>query len=304
MANRHDLELSYYQYTEPKEAGALISSLTPCDAILFSGSLPFTYAKDAIQGLAIPISYLQQDETAISVTLLHLATHYAIDLNRVSVDIRDAVHMAHVLHDIRSHDNPPFIHELQEEHSIAEITAFHSELAAEGKTDMAVTSVHAVYERLLEQQISSMKMIDPESSIIQSIEQAKQDALLQKSAAAQTAVGVVKGRETDVDLLPVVKQISAFLQAHWTKEDEEFLLFTTMGHIRFSLKNEAFLSLLKSSAEIASVSFGSGESIVEATENAYVALEFIRNQDGASFYLLDGAKNCMDPIRIPMRRSR
>lgn len=296
MSFRSDVELEYYQYTEPQEALTIIHSLKPCDAILFSGSLPYTYAKTSIQNLAIPIHYLKQDETAIAVTLLHLATHHQIDLQRLSIDVRDAAHMDHVLHDIQRCIKGPFIHVLQEDHAIAEIAAFHRKLAEEGKTNMAVTSVHAVFERLQEQQIPSVKMIDPESSIIQSIEQVKQAALLQKSDAAQTAVGLIQAEEPDADLLPFVEQTARELQAHWTQKDKEYLLFTTMGHIWFSLKNEAFLSSLKSAAGTARISFGSGESIVEATENAYFALEFNRNRDGGSFYILDGAKKLHGPF--------
>ncbi|MFS0574668.1 HTH domain-containing protein [Sporosarcina sp. 179-K 3D1 HS] len=295
MANHHDVELVFYRYTDPQEAAALIASITPCDAILFSGSLPYTYAKEAIQTLTVPISYLEQDETAIAITLLHLASHHQIELHRLSIDVRDVSLLNHVLHDIHRFDEPPFIHVLQQGHSIEEITAYHSELAMEGKTDMAVTSVHAVYERLQALQIPSMKMIDPESSITQCIEHMKQAALLQKSDAAQTAVGVIKGYGPDTDLLPFVERVAGHLQAHWTKKEEEYLLFTTMGQIGFSLKSATFLSTLKSAAGTASISFGSGESIVEATENAYFALDFNRKKEGFSFYLLDGAKKLHGP---------
>ena len=57
---------------------------------------------------------------------------------------------------------------------------------------MAITSVHAVYEQLRQQNIPACKMIDPESTILRSIEHAKQQAILQKSNSAQIAVGIVK----------------------------------------------------------------------------------------------------------------
>ena len=75
VSKRNDIELNWYRYAEPSEAPRLLQTLKPCDALLFSGSLPYLYSKELLDALPIPAIYLQQDETAVAITLLQLTAH-------------------------------------------------------------------------------------------------------------------------------------------------------------------------------------------------------------------------------------
>jgi len=97
VADRQDIELQRYNYHEPKAAPSLLQTLKPCDAILFSGSLPYSYAKELLIDFSIPIIYLQQDETAIAITLLHISANERVDLNRISIDVREKSLIENVL---------------------------------------------------------------------------------------------------------------------------------------------------------------------------------------------------------------
>ncbi|MBE1555590.1 transcriptional regulator [Sporosarcina limicola] len=296
VINRNDIELDWYRYNEPQEAPHLIRTLKPCDAILFSGSLPYTYAKKAIENFPIPTLYLKQDETAVAITLLHLAAQKQLDLNRISIDIREKVHIDHVINDLNQIIELPFIHVLQDDEVIQDISSFHEQLSLLSKTDMAITSVHAVYEQLKQQNIPTIKMIDPESSIVQSIELAKQQAILQKSNSAQIAVGVIQVREHNQNIESVVEQLATLMQARWSEQQGEYTLFTTMGNIEYSIKNHEFLTLYQTLDSQAKLAFGCGETIVDATENAQFALEFIKKTDDHSFYVLDSNKKLHGPF--------
>ena len=48
----------------------------------------------------MPALYLQQDETAVAITLLHIATQGWKDLSRISIDVRDQSYIEHVLNDL------------------------------------------------------------------------------------------------------------------------------------------------------------------------------------------------------------
>lgn len=180
VADRQDIELHSYRYDEPKAAPSLLQTLKPCDAILFSGSLPYFYAQDRLIDFTIPVLYLKQDETAIAITLLHISAKEQVDLNRISIDVREKSLIENVLKDLNQALELPFIHALDDGDNLQDIVAYHKLLSIQGKTDMAITSVHAVYEQLQQQQIPAYKMIDPESSILRTIETAKQQAILQK----------------------------------------------------------------------------------------------------------------------------
>ena len=160
---------------------------------------------------------------------------------------------------------------------------------------MAITSVHAVFQQLQLQNIPTLKMIDPESSILRCIEQAKQQALLQKSNSAQIAVGVVKAISAEQDLKASVERIASIMQAHWNAQDGQYTLYTSMGHIEYALKTSEFLSLFQSLEGKAKIAFGYGVSIVDATENANLGLNLIKESDGHSFYVLDSNKKLYGP---------
>ncbi|MFJ7934512.1 hypothetical protein [Sporosarcina sp. NPDC096371] len=296
VTGRTDIELHWYRYDEPKTAPLLLQTLKPCDAILFSGSLPYYYAKELLIDFSIPILYLQQDEAAVALTLLHLATKERLDLNRVSIDVREKTLIENVKKDLNQVLELPYVHPLYDDENIEDIVSYHKLLSLQGKTDMAVTSVHVVYERLQQQQIPSYTMIDPISSILRTIENAKQQAILHKSNAAQIAVGLVKGIPNAENLETFIAALATIMKARWNENNGEYTLFTTMGNIEFSLKNNEFLALFQTISGQAKMSFGCGDTIVDATENARFALNLIHESDGHSFYMLDANKKLHGPF--------
>ncbi len=295
-SSRVDIELNSYVYEEPQQAPDLIRSLTPCDVLFFSGSLPYLYAKDALENVPIPSVHLKQDETEIAVTLLHLALQRSLDLKRISIDVRSKQNIESVLKDLNCTTESPFVHILQDNEPIQAIIAFHKQLALQQKTDIAITSVHAVHEQLQQQNIPAMKMIDPESSILRTIELAKQQAILHKSNSAQIAVGIVKNSDCSLDTASAIEKMSSILQAHWEEQNRTFTLFTTMGNVEQALKRNDFLSGYQQLFGKAKLAFGYGETIIEATENAQFALDFIQQNDDHSFYVLDSDKKMHGPF--------
>ena len=296
VINRHDIELNSYQYEEPKETARLIHSLKPCDAILFSGSLPYLYAENELENITIPVLYMKQDETAVAITLLHLATQKHLDLNRISIDIREITHINHVFNDLNQMITLSLVHLLHDDEGIDKITSFHKHLSLLGKTDMAITSVHAVYEQLVQQNIPAIKMIDPESTLLQNIERAKQQAILHKSNSSQIAVGIIKNTNANHNLEHFVDQLAFIMQARWNEQQSEYTIYTTTGNIEFALKNKAFLTFFQTVDEGTTMGFGCGETIIDATENAQLALEFIQKNDRQIFYLLDSNKKMHGPF--------
>ncbi len=296
VSNRKDIEFNWYRYAEPSEAPRLLQTLKPCDALLFSGSLPYFYSKKLLDNLPIPAVYLQQDETAVAITLLQLSAHNQQNLSRVSIDVREQSNIEHVLNDLGRSVDLPFIHLLQDDVKITTITSYHQTLFLQGETDIAITSVHAVFEQLQQRNIPACKMIDPESTILRNIELAKQHALLHKSNSAQIAVGIVKSISPRLIVETTIAKMASIMQAGWSVQDEDFILYTSTGNFESAIKNREFLSTFQSLDTTAKMSFGCGESIIDATENANIALNLIKKSDGHSFYMLDANKILHGPF--------
>lgn len=90
--------------------------------------------------------------------------------------------------------------------------------------------------------------------------------------------------------------MAALMKAQWNEQHEGYTLYTTMGNIEFSLRNNEFLSLFQTFATKAKLAFGCGETIVDATENARFALNLIHESDSQSFYMLDANKKLHGPF--------
>jgi hypothetical protein len=249
-----------------------------------------------LDNLSIPAVYLQQDETAIAITLLKLSSQGLQNLSRISIDVREQSTIERVLNDLNRMIELPFIHLLQDEEMIETITGYHQTLFLQGRTDMAITSVHAVFEQLQQQKIPACKMIDPESTILSCIDQAKQQAQLHKSQSAQIAVGIVQSISPPATIETAITAISSIMQARWNVLDGRYTLYTSMGNIESALKRNEFLSTFQTLATKAKMAFGYGESIIDATANANIALNLIQQHDGHSFYIVDSNKRLYGPF--------
>lgn len=288
-----DLQIECHTYEEPNEAGLIMMKLKPSDAILFSGSLPYMYAKETIQQFNVPTNYLKQDETAISTTLLYSLTKEQLPLNRISIDVAERLQIENVLNDINELTSTPHIHVLDENESISELVAFHRKLLDEDQTEIAITSVHAVYEQLQKMGYKVLMMIDPVSSILRSLNDARQQAILKKSSSAQIAVGIIQSN--DLSIQPLISEMATQLHAHWSEKNGEYSLFTTMGNIQSSMGQQPFLAVHKSLPPTVRMAFGCGESTMIAADHARLALNFIQASEPNSFYILDANKKLHGP---------
>lgn len=286
--------LEYYQYAHPSEAPGLLGKLTPCHAILFSGSLPYEASTKVRERLTIPSFYLQQNENTIAVTLLYLASEKNISFHDISIDIKERAHMERVLQDM-AHLSPiafPEVYELTAPTDLQTVVNFHLMHAHSGRAKIAVTSVHAVYDQLKLAGVPCFRMIDPISNIIRALKHAAQQVQLQKSEATKIAVGLLKVHTPDALDLEIIDKITSCLQALTIREEDIVEFYTTLGAIEFAFQTEEFTTLVHSLHPVASLAFGSGQTIVDAQENATSAL----NLGHKGLFLLDEKKQLHGPL--------
>jgi len=286
--------LDYYTYNTPSDAKDIVQTIKPCDAVFFSGSFPFIYATESIKKLPVPSFYLQQDESAIMSTLLSFSSTNPTPIHKISIDLVNPESVKNVLEDIGHTGQSPFLMKIDTSFDLEEIVTFHTNLQKSGTSLLAVTSIHAVYQRLFDDNLSVVRMIDPKSSIIKGIEDTRSLALLFKSQSAKISVGYIQTSKEFSISEEKVKQIAASIQANSIKEANNlYSLFSTQGNVEEALNNNFMINTwMNSSPSPLKVAFGYGKTVIEATQNARDALSYATDNTA---YLLTDSKELLGP---------
>lgn len=273
--------VDYYTYTVPEEAPNLLKNIQACDAIFLSGTLPYLYAKEQLEQLTIPWTYLKQDETSISTTLLALFLKQPTALQRLSIDVMEPQFIEQMLQDVQT-EVRPFIQTISLYTPYKKYIAHHEKLWHEQKVDHIITSIHTVYDALREKNIPVMRMIDPPSSIMRSLFEAKRLSDYAKNDFAKVAVAQFQFEvEPPEDLL---EQIGTLLSSFYQKNAPLcYAFYTTNGPI----KNQHTTLLELLAAIDCRAGFGYGHSINEAKKHADQALAFAQQKQ---FILVDDKK--------------
>ncbi|MGG0644867.1 HTH domain-containing protein [Sporosarcina gallistercoris] len=292
---RSELILDLYPYTVPSESPDLLKKLLPCDAILFSGSLPYIASKDLLASIPVPASYLKQDESEITTTLLAISLQQSLDIGKMSIDIRDRGVLNNVLSDINADGLCPLVYQLEEDYVLDSLVQFHASAYEKNITNVAVTSVHAVYDLLAEQGIPVFKMISVKSSFLKTIDRVCQEALLQKSETSKIAAGILNKSTLTTELKDQAEKVAALLHAHYILAEEGILFYTTQGAIQAALHTPEFQQL---AAQVSGqLAFGSGRTLTAAKENAVSALRYMQTEPNSGPYLLDEKKELHSLLR-------
>lgn len=282
----NSIELVPYVYSKPQEASKLMKDLTPCDAVLFSGALPYFFSEQECRTLSIPVLYLEQDETALVTSLLYILHHHGIEPDSVSIDLMDRSLIDHAQSDIHLKNPPRYVMDYKESlpynFHIDDYTNFHQQLFQDGQTKMALTSIHAVYDRLVELHIPCMRMIDPAKSLIRAIDDAHSQSLLSKRkaatiAAARLSVQDFEGEQERIHEL--ARLMKGTLQKN--EDDASYTIYSNRGSIEHFLESTDFHE------HPMLAGFGYGHTATEAEANAEIALSFARKADsnGCAFIL-------------------
>ncbi|PFG05169.1 transcriptional regulator [Bacillus sp. es.034] len=282
----NSIELVPYVYDEPQEARMLMKNLTPCDAVLFSGALPYFFSQQEWRTLSVPVLYLEQDETALVTSLLYILHHHGIEPDRVSIDLMDRSLIDHAQSDLHLKNPPRYVMDYKERlpHTfhINDYTDFHRQLFKNGKTELALTSIHAVYDRLVELHIPCMRMIDPAKSLIRAIDEAYSQSLFSKRKAA-TIAAVRLSVQDWVGEHERLHELARLMKGTLQKQEDDasLTIYSNRGSIEHFLESTDFLE------KPVLAGFGYGHTAAEAEANAETALSFARkvDSDGCAFIL-------------------
>ena len=286
-----DVELDFYIYEQPSEAPQLLKHVKPCDVLFITGTLPYLYSKPMLDKWPIPWTYLKQDEFAVSNTLLAMMANHAISLNRLSIDVMEAKFVDNVLNDIEYHGRPPYTFEIKPPIDVMELFKQHEKLWREKKIDFVITSSHNVYEKLVQVQIPCMRILDSSTAILRRLEETKALSRMTKSESAKVVVGIIEMNEPDMAFVQAAAASVHAIQQPISANRIE--LYTTMGHLQHALDHEKITNLVKFANNDAKISFGFGQSINDAEQNALYALQYTAPN---SICIVDERKQLINPI--------
>lgn len=301
-----DIEIVPYIYQEPEEAAELVKTMKPCDVVFFSGALPYFFARKYREKLPIPSIYRTTDEMAVATSLLSIFYNYNTVPERISIDLIDSSVVTNVLEEIELNVHPLNVLEyrqmIEDHFNLAEIVSFHQTLWKQGKIDLALTSIHAVYDRLQSLGVPAMRITDPKISLIRCLQEAKAQAELFKSKAAQVAVGYISANVSQEYLHAFARKIHASVQY---RDESLFVVYTTRGNIEALLEQDLLYNFLKKSQVSVKVGFGYGATIAEAEQNAKVALQFSEKDSGDPCgYILTENKELLGPFPLERKQHR
>ncbi|UYX52923.1 transcriptional regulator [Bacillus thuringiensis] len=296
-----EIEIDPYMYLHPAESSELLKRLKPCDVIFFSGALPYYMAKEIREQLRIPSTYLQQDETTVASSLLSIIYHQSIPPHKISIDLVDRSFITNVFHDIGLKETPQVMdyeNMLWSNNEIKSIIDFHLAKYQSGEVDLALTSIHAVYDELQKIGIPSERMIDPTQSIIHGLKDAKIKAELAKSHSATVGACMISSLELRKSLIEQLDVISKELRGSFKQVDDmTFILYTTRGDIESIIKTNMIDNVFTSIEGRIAIGFGYGKTVKEAEQNAKIAQGFAKNNPiDRCFYILTSDKELFGPF--------
>lgn len=270
-----NIQLEFYIYQTPEETPNLMKQIKPCDVLLLSGTLPYLYAKPLLANWPIPWTYLQQDEFAISTSILSVLANHNLQLSQLSIDLMNIQYVKNIVSDIHYEGPLPFVQEIHIDQPFDMIFRQHKQLWLEGKIQFVITSIHSVYDALSAEGIPAMRMHDSDSSIIQRLEETKVLSKMTKSESAKAVVGILEFLESVDDYQLVLQRVVATIHASYQQlDDHRFELYTTFGHLQNAFQHNLLDSFADISQNPIKLTFGYGNSILEAKNNALQALNF------------------------------
>ncbi|MFC7786561.1 transcriptional regulator [Rossellomorea sp. GCM10028870] len=296
-----DIEIDPYTYQDPYQSKELIQHLKPCDAIFFSGALPYYYSKEICDQLSVPSLFLEQNEMAVASSLLSITYHKKIPIDRISIDLMEALYTKHVSMDIGISIPAAHVLEYKErlpyQLDLTSIVQYHYSLHQLGNTDVALTSIHAVYDRLKELGVPTERMVDPIRSLLNGFQKVKSIALLNKKKASTISAIYLSHDQSHQEFNQWLQSFTHDIQGSGQSIDEHtYLLHSTVGHIESLVSHHTFEELISRWNGRMKIGFGYGTTAIETEQNAGIALRFAQNDPlGKCGYILTDDKNLLGP---------
>ncbi|WP_197029265.1 MarR family transcriptional regulator [Alicyclobacillus macrosporangiidus] len=312
------VQIDSYVYETPEQSAELVHEALSSHAILFTGPVPYYFARPILENAATPAEYVAFDEFAFLLTIQHMREVLGVHTQRLSIDIPRKQVVYNVFDEIGVESTGVFVKEhetakVSEQHRFDdEWVAFHETLWRSNKTEFALTSVQSVYEKLYRLGVPCLRLIIPKKNIVDALQRAIAKAELVISQFSQIAVGIItvhaaneSGGDADRKLHENVhERLLAFcrrMNASVTQtKPGNFVVYGTKGGIQQITRHYTTVPLLNDLWEwtdvVVRVGFGFGITAKEAEEHARIALYHSEQENRHSAYIVTEDKKVIGPI--------
>ncbi|PPA71053.1 hypothetical protein [Jeotgalibacillus proteolyticus] len=279
-----------YLYESPVEAEELIRSAEDrMDVWLFSGVIPYFYALPEVKRQALLYTYAPFTEIMVTLSLFKLFYQEGILIKEVSLDLPDQQTVHHVMSQLGANDEVCHIKDYawiykgqpnRDELNLEEFVRYHKSLYESGETAMALTSIHAVYDRLVSLGVPAQYMIQAESATVEGIERAIQIGRIEQEKKSQVAVIKVEGSYRN-DYNSFIRSLNGTVK----QNKNNWNLYSTRG----AVEDKLYALLQGRRDELPVVGIGFGKTVRRAELHAEDALQYAKkkHRETAVAYLLD-----------------
>ncbi|MEI3614151.1 hypothetical protein [Pseudogracilibacillus sp. SO30301A] len=308
------IQLCTYTYELPADVQRLHNkAVRETDVICFSGIVPYYYRDRTIK-TDKPIIITPFHEYMVTASLLTCLLHYSVQVNEISIDLPNKQVLTKIQNDIQFTIQNSFVYDYKwiyaedtnMELSIDEIVAFHEELYCNKKTRMAITSIHYVYDKLIQKNIPAIYMVDNDRNMKQVLLDAKKTVnhlRLRDGLLSVMYVSIKDGKVLhDSAIQSVTSTIKSMIKMVTMdiKDKDTLAFYTTRGTIDerlFSVQDNKWIeNLEKQLKQPISVGIGYGRHIFEAEENATLALQSAKKCKTSNGYIITEQKQMIGPI--------
>lgn len=320
MTDQDDIETIPFIYHKASEVNELIDKAFMCDVYLFLESLSYLHAKSKIKKKRLPVVQVAIDEYMILTSFYHLKNLHQKQLDRLSIDVLDDVHVSEVLGELNLTGEQIYTYSYKSDVEIdfEGITDFHYTLWNEGKIDYVLTSLHEVERSLLNKGVPVYKMVTPKRNLDKAIEECKSIAVLNMSKSAQIVAGYVRIKDFDNLLTKEGENNIQELQARLyqillkfghktyasvlTNNDNQYVIFGTRGvldHITNHYRDFPLLKEIEKALDTPiDIGFGLGLTAKQAEDHAKLALEACQHNNHSSCYIVNDRQETIGPLGI------
>lgn len=309
-----NIQLRTYTYELPSDVKDLHhKAVRETDVICFSGVVPYYYRDRTIK-TDKPIIITPFHEYMVTASLLTCLLHYAVEVEEISIDLPNKNVLKQIQNDIQFSVQNNFVYDYmwiydqdtKRELSVDEIVAFHESLYQKKKTKMALTSIHYVYDKLIQKNIPSIYMVDNDRNMKQVLLDAKKTVNHSRLRGGLLSVVYVSIKDGKAIHDSVIQSVTSTIKSMMKmvtmdiKDSGTLIFYTTRGTIEERLLSDQDNKWLKSLEEQLkqpfSVGIGYGRHVFEAEENATLALQSAQKCKTSNGYITTEQKQMIGPF--------
>lgn len=284
-----DIHFIYYTYKHSTEARIIASDLRHVDAVFFAGTFPYYHARSILDERQLPVYVMRQDEAVVTATLLQAGWLHQVAPQDISIDLTDPVLIHEIVTEISPGHTIGAVLQIDPNISQQAVVQFHSYAQQSGRVRVAITSIHAVHEELIQKGYRSVYMRELKRTLVRALAQTAYLARLSKSQKAEPAVMLISKSHADPTFHATIRR---HVQGSWFPYNEDTAQFiTTRKHVEFVMEQSEFREFLETSR--ARTGIGYGLDILTATRHAEDALDF---SGEGGIYIMDAQKNLSSPM--------